>query len=85
MAYLAIVAYHERQVTYPMWVKFSTWGVSGRSGLWIFTFLCLAIAIACVVYGFWDDRFYYIGIGAFLAAMMYWSSIKWIDRHGSWD
>jgi hypothetical protein len=68
---------------YPWWVKVSTWGVPGRAGLWAFVALSVAAAAACAVYGFWDPRFF-SGAGFLLSALMYWLSIRWIDRHGSW-
>ncbi|MCE9567121.1 MAG: hypothetical protein K8U57_34395 [Planctomycetes bacterium] len=45
--------------------------------------LSVVAAIGCVVYGFWDER-YFFGIGFLLAALMYWESIRWVDRNGSW-
>jgi hypothetical protein len=68
---------------FPLWVKLSIWGVPGRAGLWAFVALSIAAAAACVVYGFWDPRFFF-GAGFLLSALMYWLSIRWIDRHGSW-
>jgi hypothetical protein len=69
---------------YPWWVKLSLWGVpGGRSGQWFFVGLSVAFAVACVIYGFWDRRFF-LGMLFLLSAMMYWLTIRWIDRHGSW-
>jgi hypothetical protein len=69
---------------YPWWVKLSMWGVPGRGGLWIFVFVSIVAATACVVYGFWDRRFFY-GVAFLLSALMYWLSIRWVDQHGSWS
>jgi len=69
---------------YPWWVKFSMWGVPGRTGLWVYAVVCIAIAGACVPYGFWDRRSFLVTISALLASLMYWLSIQWVDRHGSW-
>ena len=69
---------------YPWWVKLSMWGVPGRAGLWAFVALSVAAAVGCVVYGFWDQRFFF-GVGFLLSALMYWLSIRWVDRHGSWS
>jgi hypothetical protein len=70
---------------YPIWVKLSLLGLSGRGGLWAFVVLSLMAAIACIAYGFRDSRFFYLS-GAFLAAgFLYWSAIRWVDRKGSWD
>ena len=68
---------------YPWWVKASLWGVPGRAGLWAFVVICLALAAGSAIYGFWDRRFLF-GIGFLFSALMYWLSIRWIDRHGSW-
>jgi hypothetical protein len=72
------------QQDYPLWVKLSTWGVPGRAGLWAFTLLSVALAVASIVYGFWDRRFL-AGSLLFFAAWLYWSAIRWIDRNGSRD
>jgi hypothetical protein len=69
---------------YPWWVKVSMWGVPGRWGLWAFFALSIVLAVGCVVYGFWDWRFFY-GIAFLFSALMYWLSIRWVDRHGSWN
>jgi hypothetical protein len=68
---------------YPWWVKVSLWGVPGRAGLWAFVALSVAMAVGCVVYALWDRRFYW-GAAFLFSALMYWLSIRWIDRHGSW-
>ena len=69
---------------YPWWVKASMLGVPGRGGLWAFVVLSLAAAAACVAYGFWDRRFFIGGFFIF-AALPYWLTIRWVDRHGSWE
>jgi hypothetical protein len=68
---------------YPWWVKLSLWGVPGRTGLWAFVAFSLVSAGGCAIYGFWDRRFFY-GVAFLFSALMYWLSIRWIDRHGSW-
>lgn len=68
---------------YPWWVKVSIMGVPGRNGLWVFVALSILAAFGCVVYGFWDSRFFF-GMAFLLSALMYWLSVRWIDRHGSW-
>jgi hypothetical protein len=70
---------------YPLWVKLSLFGVPGRRGLWAFLVLSLGSAIACAAYGLRDPRSFYLA-GLFLVAtFLYWSAIRWVDRHGSWD
>ncbi len=68
---------------YPWWVKLSMWGVPGRAGLWAFVALSVAAAAGCVAYGFVDPRFF-IGALFLFSALMYWLSIRWVDRYGSW-
>jgi hypothetical protein len=70
---------------YPWWVKVSIMGVPGRVGLWAFVALSLAVTIASAIYAFWDQRFFYVVIAGAFATLMYWLSIRWIDRHGSWE
>jgi hypothetical protein len=69
---------------YPWWVKTSMLGVPGRGGLWVFVALSLAAAAGCVAYGFRDARFF-AGALFVLAALPYWLTIRWVDRHGSWE
>jgi hypothetical protein len=71
------------RANYPWWVKLSLWGVPGRGGLWAFVVLSMVCAVASVIYGFRDSRFF-AGGGIVLAAVPYWLSIRWIDRNGSW-
>jgi hypothetical protein len=70
--------------SYPWWVKLSMWGVPGRAGLWVFVALSVAAAAGCVAYGFWYTRFF-VGALFVVAALIYWLSIRWIDRYGSWE
>ena len=69
---------------YPWWVKLSIWGVPGRAGLWAFVAVSVALAAVSGVFGFWDRQCFF-GIAFLLAALPYWSSIRWIDRHGTWS
>jgi hypothetical protein len=70
---------------YPIWVKLSLLGLPGRGGLWAFVVLSWMAAIACTAYGFRDSRFFYLPVPFVLAAFLYWSAIRWVDRYGSWD
>ena len=70
---------------YPWWVKVSLWGVPGRGGLWGFVALSVAGAIGCFIYGFRDARSFYFPVPLLIAGLLYWSAIRWVDRHGSWD
>jgi hypothetical protein len=68
---------------YPWWVKVSLWGLPNRAAVRVFVWLSVLAAVACGVYGFWDGRFF-VGLLFLLAALMYWLSIRWVDRNGSW-
>jgi hypothetical protein len=70
---------------YPFWVKLSIWGVPGRGGVWACVGLSIAGAVAVTLYGLRDGRFLIGGPVLGLAAIPYWLSIRWIDRHGSWE
>lgn len=69
---------------YPWWVKVSLWGAPGRAGQWVFVALSIASAVGCVIYGFWNRPFF-LGVLFLFSALMYWLTIRWIDRHGSWS
>ena len=67
----------------PVWVKVGLWGVPGRAGAWSFFWLSIAIAVACIAYGFQDRRFFWGGLLVF-AALWYYLSIRWVDQHDGW-
>ena len=69
----------------PPWVKVGLWGLGSRASAWVFFWLSLAIAAACVVYGFTNDwRFLFGGLMVF-AALWYYLAIRWVDEHGTWQ
>jgi hypothetical protein len=69
---------------WPMWARIGLWGVPNRMAAWAFVWICLAVGIVCIAYGFVDRRFF--GGGAlFLAALWYYASIRWVDLHGRWS
>ncbi|HMI93156.1 MAG TPA: hypothetical protein VK509_17415 [Polyangiales bacterium] len=70
---------------YPLWVKASVWGVPGRAGLWGFVVFSLACAALLLIRGAHTGRFLDLALMMACAAAPYWLSIRWIDRHGSWD
>ena len=69
---------------YPLWVKLSLFGVPNRAGVRMFVALSLAAAIASIIYGFKDSRMFYVAVLMLIAGGLYWSAIKWVDKHGSW-
>lgn len=69
---------------WPWWVRFGAFGISGRRGLWAFFILSLASAVGFFGYGFWDARSFAVAVASLWSALMYWLTLRWIDRHGSW-
>ena len=72
------------RANYPWWVKVGLWGVPGRGGLWAYVVICLFAGVASIAFGFRDSRFSIGGLFA-LGALPYWLTIRWMDRHGSWN
>ena len=71
---------------YPWWVKVSLWGLPSRAAVWAFVWISIALAIGCVCYAaLMSNRRMFTGILFLIAAFMYWISIRWVDRHGSWN
>ena len=67
-----------------MWVRLGLWGLSSRGSVLAFVWVSLASAVAGVIYSRWDPRGWY-GLAFLLAALMYWLTVRWVDRHGRWD
>jgi hypothetical protein len=69
----------------PMWVKVGLWKVRTRTTAWVFVGLSLVLALACAAYGTSEPFFFFIGGYLVFAALHYWLSIRWVDRHGDWS
>jgi hypothetical protein len=70
---------------YPWWVKLSMWGMSDRSGLWVLFALSIFAAVCLTIYGFLVDPKFLLGMAFYFPAFWYWLTIRWVDRHGSWE
>lgn len=77
---------------YPWWVKVSLMGAGSRSAQWIFVWLSLLAAVGSIAYGLVVSRStlgviiaVVGGVGFVISAAMYWLTIRWIDRHGTWS
>jgi hypothetical protein len=70
--------------TWPLMVRIGLWGLPSRGAAWCFFWLSVALGGACIAYGLVDRRFF---VGGFLvfAALWYYLSIRWVDRHSSWS
>lgn len=75
---------NDRREERPLWVKVGLWGLPNRASAWMFVWLSLALAVACVAYGLVDGRFFLGGILVF-AALWYYASIRWVDQYGQWS
>jgi hypothetical protein len=69
---------------WPIMVRLGLWGVSSRRAAWAFCWLSLVIAAGCAAYGF-INPFGYIGGLMVFAALWYYLSIRWVDRHSRWS
>ena len=69
---------------WPLMVRIGLWKISRRSDAWIYFWICVAIGIAAIVYGFFNP-FAFLGSILFLAAFWYYQSIRWVDHHSSWS
>jgi hypothetical protein len=71
---------------YPWWVKLSLWGLPNRAAVWAFVALSLAAAVGVAGYLLAvEHRRWYVGLLFLFAAAVYWLTIRWVDRNGSWD
>ena len=70
--------------TWPELVQLGLWGIPSRRAAWAFVWLCLAIAVGCVAYGFVNPLFFAGGLLVF-AALWYFLSILWVDKNSSWS
>ena len=68
----------------PAWVKLGLWGLPNRASAWAFLWLSIAVAVACVAYGFVYWPFFFGGLMVF-AALWYYQAIRWVDQHGTWE
>ena len=67
----------------PAWVKLGLWGLTTRGAALGFTWFSLALAAACGVIGFWYAPVW-AGLLLAFAALWYWLSIRWVDKHEGW-
>jgi len=72
------------RASYPLWVRIGLWGLPSRASVWAFFGLSIACAVAGCIYGFYKPRAF-AGSLLFVAALMYWLTIRWVDRHGRWS
>ncbi len=69
---------------WPVMVRIGLWGLPNRGAAWLFFGLSIALTVAGLLYGFVDQRFF-IGAIFILAALWYYLSIRWVDKHSNWS
>ena len=70
--------------SWPVMVRLGLWSLPTRASAWAFFWLALAIAAASVAYGLVNPLGFLGGLMVF-AALWYYLSIRWADRHGVWS
>jgi len=69
---------------YPWWVKLSMLGVPGRAGQWACVAVSLILGAGALYLSQGNPMFRPFTVAP-LAAIPYLLTIRWVDRHGSWD
>ncbi len=67
-----------------MMVRIGLWKISRRSDALGYFWLCVAMGVGSIIWGFFAP-IAFIGAIMFLAALWYHQAIRWVDRHGSWS
>lgn len=73
---------------YPWWVKFSLVGAKSRTAQWFWVFASLAAASLLLVLAYTDRGNVWLvfgGLWGFAAAGLYFGTILWMDKRGTWD
>lgn len=79
-----------RRDQYPWWVRFSLVGARTRNSQWFWVGLSLVVGALLLVFAreaAGPAKFVYLFAAAWalVAAGLYWSTIRWMDRHGTWS
>ena len=75
---------------YPWWVRFSLLGARTRGSQWFWVGLSIVVGVLLIVFAadtVGPARIVYLiaAAWAFVAATLYWATIRWMDRHGNWS
>jgi hypothetical protein len=73
-----------RREDWPMWVQLGLWGLPNRASAWAFFWVSLTLAVGGVAAVFVHPLFALGGLMVF-AALWYYASIRWVDRHDQWE
>lgn len=80
-------------VKYPAWVRIGIWGISSRKMMQVFTWLAFVLFVAHISFALWkllpadlpiNGEILFWGCLFGLAFAHYFTSLKWVDRHGDW-
>jgi hypothetical protein len=67
----------------PLWVRIGLWGVPNRPSAWVFFWVCMALAMGFMGFGFADPLYAWGGLFIF-GSIGYFSVIRWMDKHKQW-
>lgn len=75
---------------YPWWVKFTLLGAQSRASQWFCVIASLGAGFALLALAGTDRTGFriWLALGAawgFIAAALYYGTIRWMDRHGGWS
>ena len=69
---------------WPVMVQLGLWRLPTRASAWACFWFSMAVAVGSIAYGFIDPRFFF-GTLIVFAALWYYLSIRWVDKHGRWS
>lgn len=70
----------------PWWVKLGLWPWPSRAAVWAWVWISLLSAAAACGFAAWASHpRWWAGLLFLVSALMYWLTIRWVDRHGSWQ
>lgn len=77
----------------PLLIRIGLWGIRSRRAAWGFVWLCVALALGSVAFGFssWFNERWSAGIAQLVTllclsgAAAYYACLHWVDVHGRWD
>ena len=73
---------------YPLWVKFTVLGgASSRNKALVYCALTVAISLVALILWLGNQRIYWLttGVIGIALSVLYPLTIRWIDRHGTWE
>jgi bacteriorhodopsin len=74
---------------YPRWVRFSLLGASNRASQWFWVVASVVAGAMLLIFARNDPGpgkivYLFAGLWGFGAAGLYFATIRWMDKHGTW-